>query len=162
MDGRLIEKSAGLLKARILAILIRILETANQQFDYGEFYGSRLLYQCFPNDPERIRRPDLSFIRKGAFNDGYPEGHCKVVPDWVCEVISPNDNLETVQYRIQDFLNAGTRVAWVVIPGPRLVHVYHAGEKVIRIVSEEDVIECPEVFPGFSCAVSEFFPRKCN
>ena len=49
-------------------------------------------YQCFPHEPGRVRKPDVSFIRYGRLPGGVlPKGWAKIRPDLAVEVVSPND-----------------------------------------------------------------------
>ena len=55
-----------------------------------------------------------------------------------------------------DYLDAGTRLVWVVEPRGRTVTVYRSREE-IRILTSEQEIDAGEVLPGFRTRVSEFF-----
>jgi Uma2 family endonuclease len=129
----------------------------------GKVYGADNGYQVFAFAPRRVRYPDLSFIRRERLSpDGPARGHCRIVPDLVCEVVSPNDGAEEIAARVTDFLRAGTRLVWVIFPDARRVDVYRAdGSGGWRLEGQE--LEGEEVVPGFRVPVAAMFrdlPRR--
>ena len=62
-------------------------------------------YQCFPAAPEKVRRPDTSFIRLGRLpGEELPEGHLRIAPDLAVEVVSPNDKEENLTIKVANYL----------------------------------------------------------
>jgi Uma2 family endonuclease len=111
----------------------------------------------FPDDPDKVRLPDLVFIRKERLT---PElgtaGFISVPPDLVVEVLSPSDVSYEVDRRVQDYLSAGVKLVWVVHPQSRSVHVYRPGGQGV-ILSERDELDGEQVLPGFRLPVREIF-----
>jgi Uma2 family endonuclease len=64
--------------------------------------------------------------------------------------------MEDVRKKVRHYLTAGTSLVWLVFPGTQEV-VVQTPDGLARTYSENDVIEYPEVLPGFSCKVSELF-----
>jgi Uma2 family endonuclease len=60
--------------------------------------------------------------------------------------------------KVMDYLDAGTRLVWVVDPDPRTVTVYRSRDQ-IRLLSKADEIDGGDVLPGFRVKVSELFRR---
>jgi Uma2 family endonuclease len=117
-------------------------------------------YQCFPDDPEKVRRPDVSFVARGRFpNERPPRGHCRIAPDLAVEVVSPNDSYYDVEQKVQEYLSAGVKLVWIVNPDRRNVRI-HRLDGTTTDLDENDEITGEDVLPGFTCRVSEFFlPR---
>ncbi len=70
-----------------------------------------------PNDPERVRGPGLAFISNHRLPGGRPpDGFLRGAPDLAVEVLSPNDNPVEVQQRVRDYLDAGARLVWIIVP----------------------------------------------
>ena len=45
----------------------------------GAVFTSDATYQCFPDSPGTVRRPDVSFIARGRLSeDQFSEGHCLI------------------------------------------------------------------------------------
>jgi Uma2 family endonuclease len=109
------------------------------------------------HDPDIVRGPDVSYIRAERIPpDGVPEAFWTIAPDLAVEVISPSETADEIREKVRDFLGAGTPLVWVVYPRTREV-VVHTGDGLARTYGEDDVIEYPDVLPGFSCKVSELF-----
>jgi Uma2 family endonuclease len=108
-------------------------------------------------DPDTVRGPDVYYItaNRGSWG-GTPEGFWTLAPDLAIEIISPSETADEVQQKIDDFLAAGTPLVWVVYPRTEVVVVYAAGG-MARTYRGEDVIEHPDVLPGFSCKVADLF-----
>jgi Uma2 family endonuclease len=105
VDGELVEREMG---QRSDAIAFRIGRKVGNFVDehgLGLCNGSQGSYQIFPDDPNKVRIPDFSFTRLDRLPTGTPaEGHARIAPDLVVEVVSPNDIAEYVQEKIDDFL----------------------------------------------------------
>jgi Uma2 family endonuclease len=117
-------------------------------------------YQCFPHEPERVRKPDVSFIRYGRLPGGVlPEGWAKIPPDLAVEVVSPNDLVDALDEKLQDYEKAGVPLIWVIYLGSRQVMVYRGDGSVSRL-RENDEISGEDVIPGFRCTVREILPTR--
>jgi Uma2 family endonuclease len=116
-------------------------------------------YQCFADEPSRVRKPDTSFIALARMPlEGYEdEGHIGAVPDFVVEVVSPNDNAAGVEEKIAEWLTAGVRVLWEVYPTTRTVREHRPDG--IRLFRAADTLALPDLLPGFSVPVASLFRR---
>jgi Uma2 family endonuclease len=115
-------------------------------------------YQCFPHDPSRVRRPDVSFIAANRLSasQAAAEGHCSIYPDLAVEVVSPHDLAYEVNEKVADFLEAGTPLVWVVHPKSRTVEVHRPGHDGIILHADRE-LDGGEVLPGFCCRVGDLF-----
>jgi Uma2 family endonuclease len=115
-------------------------------------------YRCFKDDPGRVRRPDASFITLSRMTaEQYDEdGHCPIVPDLVVEVVSPNDNAEELEEKIDEWLTVGVKVVWVVTPATRTVRV-HRADGGYAFLRAADTLTAPDVLPGFAVPVADLF-----
>ncbi|MBI2614655.1 MAG: Uma2 family endonuclease [Gemmatimonadetes bacterium] len=104
-------------------------------------------------DPDTVRAPDIAFIRRDRLPDPEPLGYLDHAPDLAVEVLSPGDCPGEVLTKVGDWLDAGTRLVWVVDPARRLVRVYRADGSQ-SVVAEHDVLDGEDVLPGFSCRLS--------
>lgn len=114
-------------------------------------------YRCFPFDSSRVRKPDVSVLRVERYPLGNArmEGHVKTCPDLAVEVVSPTNLAEALEEKIQDYLEAGVPLVWVIHPEKKTIYVYHGGS--VRILHENDDITGEDVLIGFRCRVGEFF-----
>ncbi len=125
--------------------------------DLGWVAGADAGYQCFPDDPGKVRKPDVSFIQLDRLAAGeQPTGHCRIAPDLAVEVVSPNDLYHEVETKVDEYHAAGTALVWVVNPVQRTVRVDRA-DGTTTLLRESDTLTGENVLPGFACPVSEIF-----
>jgi len=107
-------------------------------------------------DPDTVRAPDVAFISASRLPEsrrGYYQGS----PDLVVEVVSPGDRAGELRRKIGDWLDAGTRMVWVVRPERRSITVHRPGAKA-QILGEGDTLDGGDVLPGFTCPLADIFP----
>jgi Uma2 family endonuclease len=161
VDGQLVERNMGMESSRIGTRIIRILGPFIDERASGELFGADASYQCFPDAPDKVRKPDVSFIRKGRLpGEETPKGHCPISPNLAVEVISPNDLFYDVEEKVSEYLAAGVPLVWIVNPPTRKVHIYRAAGSPLGtsgLLGTADTITGEDVLPGFSCRVGDFF-----
>ena len=100
VDGQLVERDMGTESNWIAGKLFRLIADYAESNGLGWGLPTDNSYQCFPGRPNQVRKPDVSFIRLGRLpNEKLPRGHCRIAPDLVAEVISPNDFYADVMRR---------------------------------------------------------------
>lgn len=125
----------------------------------GVVFGPTTGYQCFPDDPQKVRKPDLSFVAAHRLPGGtIPRGHLQVAPDLAVEVISPGDSYAAVESKIEDYLRSGIPLVWVLTPETRSVKVYSAGDARPTLLRGSELLTGGSVLPGFSCPADSLFP----
>jgi Uma2 family endonuclease len=157
IDGKLVERNRGAEASEVAAIIIYLLQQYVRPRKLGKVFATDCGYQIFPNAPKRVRFPDASFIARNRLpEDKTPRGHVRIAPDLAVEVVSPRDTAEDVEAKRVAFLQAGTRLLWVLYPETRTVHVYRqAGGS--SLLTEADELSGEDVLPGFVCRVAELF-----
>lgn len=157
VDGRLVEKKMGGFASWVAAQITFLLIASGQKLGLGWVLESEGSYQCFPDDSRKVRKPDVSFIRRGRLPDErIPDGHVRIAPDLAVEVISPDDTAYEVDAKVEEYLAAGVPVVWVVNPNARIVRVYRADGGTERLAGD-DILTIPELIPDFRCRVAELF-----
>ena len=110
-----------------------------------------------PNDPERVRAPDVAFVARERLPEGgLPQGFIVGPPDLAIEVLSHTDNPMDVQQKIRDYLEAGTRLVWLVAPQAKTVTVYRANGSA-QLLREHEVLTGEDVLPGLTIPLTEIF-----
>lgn len=156
-DGELVERNMGWKASRIGSRVSHLLATYCDVHPVGWVAAADASYQCYPDAPSKVRRPDASFIRKERLPaDEEPEGHCPIAPDLAVEVVSPNDMYYDVEKKVEEYLAAGVRLVWVVNPPTRSVRVHRADGSVSDL-DENDELSGEDVIPGFRCLVKDIF-----
>lgn len=93
---------------------------------------------------EQWRKPDLSFIsieQTRAARQGF-----EPIPEFIIEVISPNDKINLVKNKVYEYFKAGVKVLWHVFPEQKVVEVYRSPEDAefcsgAKLCSAEPVVE---------------------
>jgi Uma2 family endonuclease len=157
VDGRLVERNVSAESSRVGLRIGGLLVAEADRTREAAAYGSDLGYRCFLNDPDRIRKPDASVIRKQRL-EGVPRntGYMPIPADLAVEVISPNDLFYEVMAKVEEYLNAGFGAVWVAHPQLKTVTVYKAGG-VAAVLHENDQITGEPALAGFRCRVGDFF-----
>ena len=105
----------------------------------------------------RVRKPDLTFIRRGRLKGGRPnEGWLLTVPDLVVEVVSPRDQVEELELKLEHYREAEIPVIWVIYPATRRAHVLGFNRPRVEL-GPDGVLEGESILPGFSLPLAELF-----
>jgi Uma2 family endonuclease len=108
-------------------------------------------------DPDTVRVPDVAFVSKSRIPPGgLPKAFAPFAPDIAVEVLSPGDTQVEVEDKVEQWLDGGTAMVWVVNPRGRRVTVHRKGRDP-RILRENDTLDGDDVCPGFSVRVGELF-----
>ena len=112
-------------------------------------------YQCFTDDPNRVRKPDVSFV---AFDRlaGLPDGYLRLAPDLAAEVVSSAETYCEIEDKVDEYLAAGVRLVWVVNPPNRSIRV-HRPDGTVTDLRQADDLTGENVLPGFRCGVADLF-----
>ncbi|MCS7161350.1 MAG: Uma2 family endonuclease [Gemmatales bacterium] len=157
VDGELVEKPMSAIASAVGLRLAIHLGTYVEANNLGIVFNADASYNCFPNKANRVRKPDISFIRKERITpELWQFGHMRMAPDLVVEVLSPNDTSVGTEERVEDYLQAGVPLVWVVQPATRRVYVYRQGGRG-EILGEGEELRGEPVLPGFRVAVREIF-----
>jgi Uma2 family endonuclease len=156
VGGELVEKNMGARESRVHVLLSTRLENWSGDGEHGVVLDSETGYRCFPDDPRKVRRPDVSFIRAERYSDELLEGHVPIPPDLAVEVISPNDLFYEVNQKVGEYQRAGVALIWVIDPNSRTVQVIEGDRPQVRL-TEADELTGGSVLPGFRCPVRELF-----
>lgn len=78
--------------------------------------------------PNQLRRPDISFYT-GEQRRLMKQGENQIAP-WVAEIISPSDNANKINSKLDEYFLAGVQVVWHIFPESKQVYVYTSPESV--------------------------------
>lgn len=104
-----------------------------------------------------FRGADSAFIGNEKLQEfGYPEGFFPAAPDIAVETASPGNSSEELLTKVDEYLNAGSRLVWVLNPKRRMAFVYRPND-VISVLRETDFLDGEDVLPGFRLSLAELF-----
>jgi Uma2 family endonuclease len=120
----------------------------------GEVFNPDALFVLGPNIK---RAPDVSFLRAERVKQIDPNSDIAGAPDLAVEVVSPSDTVFAMRRKIRQYFAAGAQCVWVVHPETREVEVWREAAKPQFVLQEADVLEAPDLLPGFSVRVGVLF-----
>lgn len=100
----------------------------NRQYRLGVVCDSSTGF-ILPNGA--IRSPDLSWIAKARVANLTKEEKARflpLAPDFVLELMSPSDLLKTTQVKMQEYIDNGVKLGWLINPQQQQVEIYRSGE----------------------------------
>jgi Uma2 family endonuclease len=103
-----------------------------------------------------VRAPDVAFVRQERVEAIQSKGFAKGAPDLAVEIFSPSDSIRQLMRKVKQYFAAGCHTVWIVYPDAREIHVLETSGA-DHLLRGPDVIEAPDLLPGFSVRVSEFF-----
>lgn len=160
VDGHLVERDMSQVSSWIGGRLYRFVDIFAEDHQSGWVWVADLGYECFPDAPGKIRKPDVSFIRRERMPDGpSTEGYAYIAPDLVAEIVSHNDLWHKVEEKVAEYLVAGVPLVWVIGSEVRSAYVYRRDGSVSRL-REGDDLDGEDVLPGFRCPLASIFPAK--
>ena len=125
VDGQLLQRDMGAVSSWVAGEVHRQIATFGQhERQLGWAFPADCGYQCFPDSPNTLRKPDVSFIRRGRLpGEALPEGYIRIAPDLVVEVVSRHDAYEDVDEKLEMFFRAGVELVWIINPKSRTIHL---------------------------------------
>jgi Uma2 family endonuclease len=160
VGGQLVERNMGAESSRVGTRLCSRLDRFSEEHGLGIVWGADNGYQCFPHDPGLVRRPDVSFIRSGRLpGDVAPKGWVKIPPDLAVEVVSPNDLVEALEEKLDDYRAVEVPLVWVIYPELRKVKVLRRDGSSSELRGDDE-LSGEDVIPGFRCPVREILPKR--
>jgi len=157
LDGHLVERKMGAKSSYVATNVLILMGPFIRSNNLGLVFQADCGYQCFPEEPSRVRFADGSFIRRGKLpEDRPPQGHCRVCPEVVIEAVSPHDTAYEIEEKIAQWLDAGVQLVWVLYPDTQRVQVHRADGTVTKLQLDDQLVG-EDVIPGFQCQVVEVF-----
>ncbi|MBV9387092.1 MAG: Uma2 family endonuclease [Chroococcidiopsidaceae cyanobacterium CP_BM_ER_R8_30] len=120
----------------------------NRQTQLGKAFDSSTGFRL-PNGA--TRSPDVSWIRIECWNALTQEQRKKFLPlcpDFVIELVSETDDSEDVQAKMQEYLESGLRLGWLINPKAKQVEIYRPNQEV-EILDSPTTLSGEDVLPEF-------------
>lgn len=102
-----------------------------------------------PNGADRS--PDAAWIPLAKWESLTPEQQEKfppICPDFVIELRSPSDSLKPLPEKMQEYMDNGTRLGWLINRKNRQVEIYRQGREK-EILENPTTLSGEDVLPGF-------------
>jgi Uma2 family endonuclease len=106
-----------------------------------------------------IRSPDVSWIRRERWDNLTQferDRFAHIYPDFAVELRSPSDRLTTLMNKMEEYIENGASLGWLIDPQKRRVYVYRPGEEVV-VLEDPKVVSGDPLLPGFKLEMEEIW-----
>ena len=120
----------------------------NRQTQLGIVFDSST---CFKLPHGGDRSPDAAWIPLAKWESLTPEQQEKflpICPDFIIELRSPSDSLKPLQDKMQEYIDNGSRLGWLINRQNRQVEIYRQGREK-EILENPTTLSGEDVLPGF-------------
>ncbi len=126
----------------------------------GEVFDSSTIF-ALPNGARRS--PDVSWVVKerwDALTLEQREGYPPIAPDFVIELVSPSDlknqRYEDLQVKMQEYLDNGVKLGWLIEPKAKKVEIYKA-DRAVETLIDPGSLSGDDVLPNFILDLNPIF-----
>ena len=97
-----------------------------------------------------LRAPDAAWVqlsRLQKLSDRERERFLPLCPDFVIEVASRTDKISELREKMQEYLQAGLRLGWLILPASTQVEIYSAAG--VQVLASPQTLTGDPLLPGF-------------
>ncbi len=126
----IIMSSVGAESGKKEANLITDITIWNRQKKLGEVFSSSTIFSL-PKGGERS--PDVAWLSSEKWENlskKKREEFPRICPDFVIELRSKSDRLKPLQEKMQEYLNSGLQLGWLINPQDKTVEIYRPNQPV--------------------------------
>lgn len=154
-DGELIKFSGMKKKEYYIFDLLNLIFIEKGLYKKGSLISeSDVMLSGTPPAGIQMRRPDIAYFTREQIYAGHSGED--VIPEFVVELISANDDIEKVEEKLIEYFKAGVKVVWHVMPINKRVYVY-TSSKTVKICEGEDICSAAPVLEGFEISAENLF-----
>jgi len=127
----------------------------NRQTGLGFIFSSSTIFKL-PNGADLS--PDVAWIRREkwlALSQQQRQKFPPLAPDFVIELRSATDKLETLRYKMLEYQEAGVLLGWLINPQQQQVEIYRLQQEV-EIYNLPAALSGETVLPGFCLRLSRY------
>jgi Uma2 family endonuclease len=97
------------------------------------------------------RSPDVSWVRRSrweALSDEEQEEFPPLCPDFVLELRSPSDRLSILKSKMEEYIEQGAALGWLLDPMGKNVYIYHPNA-LVECLEDPESLSGEPTLPGF-------------
>lgn len=128
----------------------------NRQTRLGKAFDSSTGFRL-PNGA--TRSPDVAWItmeKWEALTAAERKKFLPLCPDFAVEIVSETDEVADVREKMQEYLQNGLRLGWLINPKLRQVEIYR-GKREVEILESPTSLSGEDVLPGFVLDLQPIF-----
>ncbi len=120
----------------------------------GMAFGSSMGY-TLPNGA--MRSPDASWVPNSLLAELAPADFNRFIPicpDFVVELRSDTDRLAALQSKMEEYMDNGALLGWLIDPSQRRVYIYQPNQRT-HVLDDPQSVSADPVLPGFTLDLTE-------
>jgi Uma2 family endonuclease len=128
----------------------------NRQTKLGVVFDSSTGF-TLPNSAKRS--PDVTWIELSRWNEltqTQKRKFAPIAPDFALELLSPNDRLQDVQYKMREYRECGVKLGCLIYPDEKRVEIYRLG-KDVEVLNAPQSLSGEDLMPGLTVELDEIF-----
>lgn len=137
-------------KTGILNIQVSVeVELWNRQARFGKVFDSSIAFRL---PDTSVKSPDLAVVEKSRWEILTAEEQEKfppVCPDFVVEIKSASDRLKDSQTKMQEWMDNGCQLGWLIDPQTQRVYIYCNNKEMKEISGFNQTLSGEDILPGF-------------
>ncbi|KAI9132003.1 Uma2 family endonuclease [Acaryochloris sp. CCMEE 5410] len=108
------------------------------------------------------RAPDTAWVKQERWDALTPEqrmGFAPICPDFVLELASETDDIEVLQAKMQEYLDNGCSLGWLINPKTLRVEIYRPN-RMVEVLHNPKTLSGGETLPDFELKLNIIFSRN--
>ena len=128
----------------------------NRQHKLGKIFDSSTGFKLSNG---ATRSPDVSWIESSrwqAIPKAQQRKFAPIDPDFVIELMSPTDDLDELRNKMNEYINCGVKLGWLICPDEKQVEIYRQGEKK-KILDNPRSLSGEDILSGLTVDLIDIF-----
>jgi Uma2 family endonuclease len=128
----------------------------NEKYQLGVAFDSSTAFHL-PNGA--VRSPDVAWIRRERWESLTPEEQddfSPICPDFVIELRSKTDLMKTLREKMQEYLENGLKLGWLIDPKSKIVEIYRENQEV-EVLHNPTHLSGDNILPDFVLNLQKVF-----
>lgn len=105
-----------------------------------------------------IKSPDVSWIELNRWRELTPEQqdrYAPIDPDFVIELRSPTDKFEDLQSKMEEYIDCGVKLGWLIDPKGKQVEIYRQRQR--EILDSPQSLSGENILSGLTVDLSDIW-----
>lgn len=156
IDGEIIQKPMGQGKHSVLQG--ELLSTINQVVKPQKIARAFVELRCIFANCAIV--PDLAVFvwdKIPRDSDGQISNIFNIAPDWLIEILSPEQSQTKVTKKILHALKYGTQTGWLIDPSEMTIFVYQPKQEIVVLENSDDVLIVPDFAKDLQLSHGDLF-----
>ena len=128
----------------------------NKQSKLGKVFDSSTGFKLSNG---AVRSPDVSWVAITQWNSLTKQQQRKfapIDPDFTLELMSPTDDLNELQSKMNEYLDCGVKLGWLINPDAKQVEIYRQ-DREKKVLYDPKILSGEAIMPGLTVSLAEIF-----